>query len=546
MASPWASFKSWIARWFGMANNMKGRPSPPAPPSRTNTLPITAAAATAGQRAIAVGVSSAKLNLGGRQTYDSPLDLFASSLQVLMPLMAEDIWRYGQLDVDALEKVPPWVMLDLLAEIEPDVSRALWDFQRLCNPGYDYQCFQSGFDPDAAVNARELDAPAKQLIDNFIAQLNDLYGAFDVVISRFFSSAYLRGALFSELVFDADNMTPLDLATPDPMTVVWKRLVDPVRGPYWQPGQLQFGVFVALTRPTVRYLPVDPGIGRPVGRAPANPALFAALFLLGMLHDLRRVVANQGYPRHDLEILLEELIKGMPLDVQADPEAASTWIDEAIQKIVATYEQLQPDSTFIHTNVIKINRPMGAVSTDSMTGFDELIKALERFVTRALKTMPLLMGINDTTTETHAIRQWEIHVQGIKSIQHLLETTLERYFTMILRANGSQAVVRFRFAELRASEELRYAQTDTLVIKNAMTKRDQGWISQDEAAVEVTGHRAVGPAPPPGTSTNAGDLGNLTGSGASDAATGAGTPASEQGIDSPHSRLNIEEPTTVQ
>ncbi len=107
---------------------------------------------------------------------------------------------------------------------------------------------------------------------------------------------------------------------------------------------------------------------------------------------------------------------------------------------------------------------------------------------RGLKTMPLLMGSNEAVSETHANRQWEIYVAGIKALQHLAEQMVERLLTLALQMQGLRAVVSFRFAELRASEQLRDAQTEAALIENAKQKYLFGWISQQEAALEVVGH----------------------------------------------------------
>ena len=105
--------------------------------------------------------------------------------------------------------------------------------------------------------------------------------------------------------------------------------------------------------------------------------------------------------------------------------------------------------------------------------------------------MPLLMGSNEAVSETHANRQWEIHVAGIRALQHLAENALQRLLRLALEAQGIQADVVWRFAELRGSEALRDAQTEQLRIANARAKFTAGWISQDEAAQEIVGHAAV-------------------------------------------------------
>ena len=115
--------------------------------------------------------------------------------------------------------------------------------------------------------------------------------------------------------------------------------------------------------------------------------------------------------------------------------------------------------------------------------------------TRALKSMPVMMGLSESNTETQANRQWEVFATGIKSIQHYAETLLERLLTLNLEAQGIQARVMFRFAELRAAEELRDGQVMTMKIANAARKRDEGWVTQDQASEEITGEPAVGPPP---------------------------------------------------
>lgn len=127
--------------------------------------------------------------------------------------------------------------------------------------------------------------------------------------------------------------------------------------------------------------------------------------------------------------------------------------------------------------------------------------------------MPLLFGANVNVGESHANRQWEVHVAGIKSIQHLLEFVLERAGNIVMQVQGIQAVTRFRFAELRAAELLRDAQVEWLQIQNAARKRDEGWITQDEAAQAVVGHKAVSETPLV-SGTNDGTGGGLVGANA--------------------------------
>ena len=125
--------------------------------------------------------------------------------------------------------------------------------------------------------------------------------------------------------------------------------------------------------------------------------------------------------------------------------------------------------------------------------------------------MPLMMGITESTGDVQSNRQYEIFAAGIKSVQHYAERMLERLLGLALEAQGIPAVVEFRFAELRSSEMLRDAQTEAMRIANAKAKRDEGWISQDEASTEITGSPAVSPAPLVQAAPEAVDGGNVDG-----------------------------------
>lgn len=386
------------------------------------------------------------------------------------------IWRTMNLDSRTLSRISPQELVELLADVSPEISSALWHFLRFTNPGFEVQAL----DADG-----EIVPSGQEAIKEMITIMNELYGSFDVVVGRLFIGAFIRGAFLGEVVLSNNGQEFVDLVTPDPWTITFKETVVPDRGKVWEIGQRQGGIFVSLNIPTVRYIPIDPLPGQPQGRAMMAPAMFVTLFIIGLLHDLRRVVAQQGYPRLDLKVNLEELAEAMPADLENDPKAYMNWVNDIISEIETVYRLLEPDDAYVHTSVVEVNSPVGAINSD-LKVVDDISRLLERMATRALKTMPLLMGSNEAVSETHANRQWEIHAATIKSVQHLCETLLEGLFDEALRGQGIAAKTKFRFAELRASEELRDAQTEAQNIQNAWNKYQAGWISQDQASELVT------------------------------------------------------------
>lgn len=452
-------------------------------------------AASAEQRLrldLAGGVARRGGSMAGRVSIDRADDIFTTAYNTLAPFHPNFDLIDFNVNPRALRHMPPSRLMELLADVSPDVARALWDFALFCNPGWTAKAYKP--------NTETEDKAAQKALDAFLSSLHGPYSVpnttpADVIFDTIFIGAFLRGGLFAELVLDQDGRMPLEIATPDPATVRFRRVRDEQRGAVWQIGQMQLGGFVPLDRPTVCYVPIHPLPGKPEGRPLAAPALFTTLFLIGLFHDLRRVVSQQGYPRLDLEIDYDLLKDAMPEEARTDPAEFEKWLDSLIASVEEHYGKLAPDDAFIHGKAVKVNRPVGAVDTRSLGAVEGIIRALERQAIRALKTMPLLMGVNETTTETHANRQWEIHVAGIKSLQHLCETMLERLLTIALQVQGIQAKIVFRFSEIRAAERIRDAQAEALEIANAARKRDEGWQTQDDSAQQITGHKAVAQRP---------------------------------------------------
>jgi hypothetical protein len=155
----------------------------------------------------------------------------------LEPLSADDRWRDMALDSETLSRLEPARLLELLCDVSPDISRALWDFLRFCNPGYECKALIKGKPANDKVQAA-LDA----MLDLFKTR----HGSFDVPLSRLFIGAFLRGAFTAELILDKTGKRVLDLATPDPASMRFMQYRDDDYGLIWRLGQWQNGVWKAL------------------------------------------------------------------------------------------------------------------------------------------------------------------------------------------------------------------------------------------------------------------------------------------------------------
>lgn len=416
----------------------------------------------------------------GRLTGDTDsLSVFGLPATVVAPEDYDLNWRVMELHREALTSYTPSQLLNVLIDVSPQLSRAVWDFVLYCDPGHEITAFKPGTETP--------DDRAQAVLDEFLGRLKDTYGSIKVLTARLFMGAFTGGAFVSELVLDEAGRVPIDLVIPDPMSFRFRRNRDLPGG--WELGQWQGAQFVSFAdRPTIRYIPIHPKPGKPYGRPPALPAIFPCLFLLGLMYDLRRVVAQQGYPRIDIEVDLEKLTalyqqaSALGIDGSFDD-----LIDQTLDAVESAYATLRPDDAFVHTNDSKVNRPVGALDSKAMSDADSLIKALERQAVQAAKSIPLLLGMTDGMSEANANRSYESFVAAIKSVQHLCEALLGNLFSLALESQGVAADVVVTFAELRAAEVLRDKQSEQLAATNAGLYEDAGYMTFVEAATYALG-----------------------------------------------------------
>lgn len=443
---------------------------------------------------------------GGRVSSDNPestnvgLDLWAAFAR------NKSYRRYGlksSFDIDDFADLDLDFLAELLIDLSPEVSAAFWNYQLLCNNGFEVNCYRPG--------TQDIDQSAQQAAEEMLATLGENNGTANVFFDKCFMSFFLRGALCTELVLGLNGRDFADIAVIDPKTLYFKRVKDEVRGSVWDFGQKINGVDVSLRIPTVKYVPLHPLPNSIEGRPLVTPAFFIAMFLMAVLRDVKRVIQNQGYVRTHATVALEELAKSMPPAVANDPSAFKAWVDKTVAQVEIVVNGLEPDDMYVSTDVVKMTS-VGAATSQSIQAIDGFLSGLERMAARALKTMPLMLGVADSGNETNSNRQYEFALKGAEIIQHLVELTVGGQIQQALRAQGKQAEVELRFAQMRASERFRDTQADFLNAKFARFLFDCGYISQDDAAKRAADVDKADSEEPRDTSNSAvtgiGSLGN--------------------------------------
>ena len=236
-----------------------------------------------------------------------------------------------------------------------------------------------------------------------------------------------------------------------------------------------------LNREQVFYQPLDPDIGDPYGRSPILPVLQVVFFQTEVLKDLKAVAHNQGHARFDISIVEESILKNIPPSIASQGEqAVRQFVGKYIGDIEAAFNKLKPDDNFIHPDSVKVEMT-GGTNGKSMDA-TALINIINQQLVASLKQLPILLGLNETSTETHGTVQWQIYVAGIESIQRGVKRVIERAYNVALQVQGKQSKARLTFNKLRTTDRFQDAQAEQIETNTWIARVQQGWADNNEAA----------------------------------------------------------------
>lgn len=370
--------------------------------------------------------------------------------------------------------------LKLIRDLNPTASMAIWNFLRLSNTGHELECLK----PTGSNDKQGLD-----YINGLAKRVGALYGGgADQLINVLHLTAFTQGAICLEVELNEGLNDVVDFHAVDPTSVDFRK--DKETGEIQLVQKQSDGTYKVLNREQVFYQPLDPDIGDPYGRSPILPVLQVVFFQTEVLKDLKAVAHNQGHARFDISIVEESILKNIPPSIASQGEqAVRQFVGKYIGDIEAAFNKLKPDDNFIHPDSVKVEMT-GGTNGKSMDA-TALINIINQQLVASLKQLPILLGLNETSTETHGTVQWQIYVAGIESIQRGVKRILERAYNVALQVQGKQSKARLTFNKLRTTDRFQDAQAERIETNTWIAKVQQGWANNDEAANEVVGHDAV-------------------------------------------------------
>jgi hypothetical protein len=414
---------------------------------------------------------------GLRQSVGSHLE---SGKQTLDRWERQFAWYDGVIKRNKLRSKNVMDTLSLIRDINPDASLAIWNFLRLSNQGHELECLK----PTGTNDKQGLD-----YLNSLAMRVGRLYkGGADQLINVLNLTGYTQGAIALEVELNESLTDVVDFHAVDPSTLDFRKNKET--------GVLELvqkqldGTYKVLNEEQVFYYPIDPDIGDPYGRSPILPVLQIVFFQVEVLKDLKAVAHHQGHARFDISIMEEAILKNIPPSISAQGEVAvREFVMKYINDIEKKFKSLKPDDNFIHPDSVKVEMT-GGTNGKSMD-VTKIIDVINQQVVSSLKQLPILLGRNEGSTETHGTIQWQIYVSGIESIQRGTKRILERAYNLALQIQGKQSRARLTFNKLRTTDRQAEATAEKTETETKILQVQQGWIDNNEAANDMVGHDAV-------------------------------------------------------
>lgn len=384
------------------------------------------------------------------------------------------------LDDRTLRTYDVFELIDSLIDAHPDLSYALWNFLRLGNSGFSYSVKKIGSGKDYPQGKRE--------IDDFFMQMKipNLSGferskGISKLVDQMILLAITRGAIAGELVMTPDLSEVVRISLVDPATIDFKL----INGRYIP---TQDNEKIVLDIPTFVYEGIDEKVDDPYGRSPIFSALSMVLFQLQVLNDIKAVVHNQGYPRLDIMIIEEVLLRRMPISIRNNEEKKEKWLNERLRDIINMYNNLNPDDAFVHYDSLKFGEA-GGKGSGALIDPEKLMHVIDNLIQSGVKTLSTLLGRRGAgQTESYAKIEIKLYMAGLAGIQRYISSFMEKMLTIYLNMKGKQGIVEFNFNPIEIRTELEQEQFRSTRLNNIALMYDRGWISQEEAAMMAVGH----------------------------------------------------------
>lgn len=363
--------------------------------------------------------------------------------------------------------------LKYLRRVSPEISMAIWSFMRLSNQGGDIEFTNQ----DGSINEK-LQSEWREFTER-IGEGNNL--GLDGVINQLHFSFFVLGAMACEIEVNKERADIVDVYVVSPESIFFKnekvdgRLIDV---PYQNTTKGE--VCLGKGNANFYWIPQDPEPEQSQGMLALETSIYPALFQFEIQRSIAKVLQHQGFPKYDVTIDTDKLLKALPPDIRNDSKRAREIIMEQINVISNSFRALDADSDFFHTDEFNIKVVGGADQARSIDirAISEMVGEL---VTNGSKTLGTFINKSAGKTETWSTVEFSIMINYIKSCQRASKRMVENIARLWLRTKGVQARVKYTHKSIDYKSDKEREELKAMRLEYATRCLEQGFMTEEEA-----------------------------------------------------------------
>lgn len=297
----------------------------------------------------------------------------------------------------------------------------------------------------------------------------------------------LRGAPGAELILDK-KFEPDTVRLIDMMTIEWHEKQPGVYKPLQKANNQEINLDVP-TFFTARFHQNPSDI---YTYSPFVSAINTIATRVQVINELYRITQVVGYPRMDVSVLEEVLLKSAPPLLRTDHKATRAFIDGQIASIRATFQNMRADETLVHTDAVKVDMVNDSRPATSLP-ISSVIDVLNEQNQAALKTMPAVIGkSNNGQVASTEARLFALHCDALNNVVADIWTQV---LTLAVRLAGFQGRVEFEFEPVELRPVLELEPQKTMKQSRMEQALSRGYITDDEFHIDVFGRPRPDSAP---------------------------------------------------
>ena len=292
----------------------------------------------------------------------------------------------------------------------------------------------------------------------------------------------LRGAVGAELIFDK-MMLPSEIRNVDMYYVKWYEKKPGEFKP--QQETTESGEKISLDIPTFFTSTFRQDPTSPYTYSYFVSAINVIAARQQVINDLYRIMNVTGFPRIDLTVMEETVIKNAPSNIKDKPEELKKWVTGIVQGVANSFNGVAPDQPFSHTDSIQA-KMINDKNPGGSLQIEDIIATLNAQNQAGLKAVSAFLGRGNSGVNTATVEA-QVFAMNAQELNEPIDYILSEVFTLALRIQGFDGIVEIKSRPVNLKPEIELEAQTVMKQSRLLEELSLGLISDEEYHLKMEG-----------------------------------------------------------